>query len=459
MKTIAARAKILYLLLAVFFLGIGFGTASFLLHGKEYVTNPRNRHLYENGVPLYGGKLLDRNDIPITWTNENGRVYNEDYTIRLSFLHTLGESGYISGGVLENYASDLIGYHFLTGIFSAKELGGNDVKLTMDANLNAAAYRAFDGRHGAAGVYNYKTGEVVCMVSLPSYDPIDKPTDIDENPDYDGVYLNKFLYGKYVPGSIFKIVTAACAIQNLPDAVSRTYFCDGSYHSADGDVICNDVHGELTLQQAFNQSCNTVFASLADELGAKKMEETAKALGVSTSFPVGYLHTAAGSYNASKADHAELGWSGIGQYTDLVSPCNMMILAGAIAADGNAVLPYTVDGVYRADGTLISDEKKIETRPLLDANTAAVLKTFMRTTVTDYYGEGYFPSMEICAKTGTAEVGEGKKPHSWIVGYSQREDFPYAFAVIAENSGSGYTGAGKIASKILGKLFDLSFQE
>ena len=93
----------------------------------------------------------------------------------------------------------------------------------------------------------------------------------------------------------------------------------------------------------------------------------------------------------------------------------------------------------------------------MSASTASVSKNLMRTTVTDYYGEGYFPDMEMCAKTGTAEVGEEKRPHAWMIGFSQREDFPYAFAVVVENGGSGYGAAGKVASRVLGSLWDTLF--
>ena len=454
MKTISARAKILYIIIAAFLVGVVLMSLSFVTPGDEYAMSTRNRHIYNGNVLVSGGRVLDKNGIVLTSTSDTGRVYNEDYTVRLSFLHTLGESGYIAGGVLENYSAELVGFNLLTGVFTAREKGGNDVKLTLDAELCAKAYRAMDGRKGAAGVYNYKTGEMVCMVSSPSYDPMDKPKDIDENEKYDGVYLNKFLYGQYVPGSTFKIVTAACAVEYSPDVLSRTFTCTGKYRAADGTVTCNDTHGTVTFQQAFNQSCNSVFAQLADELGKEKMQATAEKLGVSASLTVNRLHTAKGSYDVAEATRAELGWSGIGQHTNLVNPCNMMVLAGAVANGGVGVLPYYVDGVYTSDGVLIQDEKTSGTRTYMSVSTASVIKDLMRSTVTDYYGESYFPHMQMCAKTGTAEVGSDQRPHSWMVGFSLRDDFPYAFAVVLENAGSGYYNAGKTASDIMNALFD-----
>lgn len=457
MKTISNRAKVLYLIIAVFAVCFSFLAATYIIHGDEYAMNTRNKHIYSGNVLVSGGRVLDRNGNMLTEISDGKRVYNESSSVRRSTLHILGESGYISGGVLENYSSELVGYNLITGVFTAKEMGGNDVKLTLDADTCAAAYEAMGSKKGAVGVYNYKTGEIVCMVSTPSYDPEDKPDDIDENEDYDGVYLNKLMYGKYVPGSTFKIVTAVCAIENMPEVLTRTFNCDGEYKAADGTVICNDTHGEITLQQAFNQSCNSVFALLADELGKEKMTATAEKLGINSSFPINRTNTAKGSYDVSKASQADLGWSGIGQYTVMVNPMNMLTLVGAIANSGTAVLPYYVDGVYTDDGTLIKSEKNGKTVDLMNTSTASVVKNLMRTTVTDYYGERYFPDMEMCAKTGTAEVGEDKKPHSWMVGFSQREDFPYAFVVVAENSGSGYYNAGAVASDVMGSLYDSIF--
>ena len=89
---------------------------------------------------------------------------------------------------------------------------------------------------------------------------------------------------------------------------------------------------------------------------------------------------------------------------------------------------------------------------MLSSNTANQLKNIMRYTVKNRYGDSMFPKMEVCAKTGTAEVGEGKLPHGWMVGFSQNKDFPYAFAVVVENSGYGIKTAGPIASSIMKKL-------
>ena len=454
MNTISSRAKLLYALVSLFLVGAILVALTFILHGDEYAMNTRNRHIYSGNVLISGGRVLDKNGKVLTAVKDGERTYNESSAIRRATLHVLGESGYIAGGVLEKYSAELVGYNLITGVFTAREKGGNDLRLTLDADLCARAYEAMDGRKGAVGVYNYKTGEIVCMISAPSYDVKNKPSDIDSNPAYDGAYLNKFIFGQYVPGSTFKTVTAACAAENIPDLFSRTFHCSGQYDAGDGVVKCNDIHGDLTFEEAYNRSCNAVFAQIACELGAKKLENTAIRMGVKSSFEINRLYTARGSVDLSKTTMADLGWAGIGQYTVTVNPCNMMMLAGAIANGGETPLPYYVDGVYDTNGNEIKDERSDKTQTLLNATTASVLKQIMRSTVTDYYGERYFPDMQMAAKTGTAEVGGELAPHSWMFGFSMRDDFPYAFSVIIENGGSGYYGAGEVASAVMRSLMN-----
>ena len=271
MNTISSRAKILYALAALFLAGALLVALTFLLHGDEYAMNTRNRHLYRGNVLISGGRVLDRNDKVLTAVEDGERVYYGSGTIRRATLHVLGESGYIAGGVLEKYSAELVGYDLVKGVFTARENGGNDLRLTLDADLCATAYEAMDGRKGAVGVYNYKTGEIVCMISTPSYDVKNKPSDIDTNPKYDGAYLNKFIYGQYVPGSIFKTVTAACAVENIPDILARRFYCDGQYDAGDGVVKCNDVHGELTAHLSCHElMCDMIlFKTFVDSLKVK----------------------------------------------------------------------------------------------------------------------------------------------------------------------------------------------
>ena len=316
--------------------------------------------------------------------------------------------------------------------------------MTVDARLSALAYEQMDGRKGAVALYNYKTGEVLCFVSTPSFDPENVPDDITENKEYDGAFLNKALSGTFTPGSTFKVITTACALENIKDIDSRTFHCTGSKVINGNTIVCDNhtAHGDQTLQEALTNSCNVAFAELAVELGSDKMTKTAEEMGFNRSFSVDNNKTVVSNYHVTKSSGEEaLAWSGIGQYTDTVNPTHMMMLMGAIANDGTAVLPYTVKSTSVFGGGSSSER-------LLSSDIAKQLDTMMRNNVKNGYGDDLFPGLNVCAKTGTAEV-EGETDTGWIVGYSQNKDTPYAFAVVVEQGGYGLSSAGYIASALM----------
>ena len=146
-------------------------------------------------------------------------------------LQTIGDTSFfISSGVHNTFKSELTGFNMIWGINTAASGAKSNLKLTLDAKLCKTALNALEGQKGAVGVYNYKTGEIIVMVSSPTYDIQNKPYDIDTDKTgtYDGVYLNKLLSGLYVPGSVFKTVTAAAAIDNIPDILTRKFNCSVS---------------------------------------------------------------------------------------------------------------------------------------------------------------------------------------------------------------------------------------
>ena len=318
------------------------------------------------------------------------------------------------------------------------------------AETSRVAYEGFNGRDGACVIYNYETGEVICSVSTKAYDPQAPPTITKENEDeYEGVYLDNVLSSSYIPGSIFKIVTAAAAYENIPDIESRTFYCEQEKEIGGSDVTCMEYHGEMTFKEAMACSCNIVFADLAVELGQDKMTQTANKMGINSSFNISGVNTAKGRYDVSKANTNQLAWSGVGQYNDLVNPMQMAVICGSIANGGKTKMPYIMDDAtsFLSDMGIplpgkMSDE-------LVSPQTAEKLKEIMRYTISDYYGDSMFGGLTVCAKTGTGETGEGKEPNAWMVGFSIDEDCPLAFAVVVEHGGIGYSNAGPIASSAL----------
>lgn len=449
MKNITKRAYVIFALILAFFLGLGIMLYSFVTNGGTWAASRINSHVYTNRQLTTAGSILDRNDEILVSTSDGKRVFNSDFYKRISTLHVVGDSqGYIATGIQTLYRPELIGYNFINGVYNAVR-GKNeiDIKLTIDADVCQKAYKALGGNKGTICCYNYKTGEVICMVSAPTYDVNNKPDiENDKTGRFDGAYLNRFISGVFTPGSTFKVVTAICALENIENVQKRTFTCKGKYQTKSGDVICNNKsgHGKLTFERALNVSCNCVFAQLANELGAKKLQATVDKLGFNDTVEVSRAKTAKSYFDVSKATSADLGWAGIGQYTTLVNPCQMLMLAGAIANGGQAVIPYLVS----ESSDITAQNGKINKNISLSAETAATVKKLLRSNVKNYYGDSKFPNLQMCGKTGSAEVSNGKS-HAWFYGFSQREDFPYAIVVVLENGGIGYTHAVPAANKVM----------
>lgn len=457
MKNTTKRVYIVLLLVVAFFGGLGFMLYTFISDGTIWVADTGNEHIYTDGSLTVAGTIYDRDGVPLIATVDGERVYNEDERIRRSTLHVVGDSaGYISTGIQTLYRSNLVGYNFANGIYGVLSSDrGCDIRLTIDADISAAAYDAMGENKGSVTVYNYKTGQTICMNSAPNYDPLDKPDDIDTNTTgiYDGIYLNRAISGVFTPGSTFKVVTAICAVENIPDIFTRTFDCTGKYttgkETGDGDVICHSVHDTITFEEALNYSCNVAFGTLANELGAEKLTQTVRQLGFGENVIISKAEAVSCTFDVSNTTRLDLGWAGIGQFTTLVNPCQMLMLMGGIANGGKAIVPYVVE----SSTELIDVKGKVNPDFTLSAETAQIMKKLLRSNVKNCYGDDLFPGLEMCGKTGTAEVTDGE-PHAWFVGFSQRPDFPYAIAVCLENGGEGFDEAIPVANEVLQALHE-----
>ncbi|MEG0979856.1 MAG: penicillin-binding transpeptidase domain-containing protein [Oscillospiraceae bacterium] len=447
MNKISKRSKILYTLVIAFIVGVCILTVSLLTNSQKWALNKANQHIYSKGQLIAAGTIYDRNDVILAQTVDGKRIFNSDKTIRLSTLHTVGDlSGFIATGAHTAYKSQLTGYSLLNGVYQLKKDGaGHDLHLTIDSNLCVSAYEALGNNKGTIGVYNYETGEILCMVSKPTFDINHKPTDIDtdQTGKYDGIYLNRFLSGVFTPGSTFKIITAASAIKNIPNIDSQTFTCTGSYKTSTGVVKCNGVHGTLNFEQALNRSCNSAFAKIAEELGNENLTNTAKEFGFNQRIMIDETSVTKSFFDLTGAVSVDRGWAGIGQYTTLVNPCHMMTIMGAIASNGSSPAPHLLEN-QGAFFNLGSSSLRYT-----DASTASKLSAMLRSNVKNYYRESKFPNLEMCGKTGTAQV-QGKKDHAWFVGFSRRSDTPYAIVVLLENNGgTGIGDAVPVANKVM----------
>lgn len=458
MKMITRRGVFLWILSVLFVAGLVFMGYSLIEEGDVWVMKYYNSHVYNDGKLIAAGAITDRDGVVLVETKDGDRVYNESKSIRKSNLHVVGDMrGFIATGVQTAYESELVGYNVLTGVYGIeKGTNGNDLKLTVDSELNKIAYNALEGRKGTIGVVNYKTGDIVCMVSAPTFDVNNVPRDLDTNPIYEGAYLNRFLSGLYTPGSTFKIVTTICALENMGnDVLNETWNCKRIF-DVDGikedNIICNSYHGKIDFEHALAQSCNTAFGSLAIQLGADKLKATVDKLGLTSSVSVsGKISSAAGRFPLeSNAADTTVGWTGIGQGDTLLNPASMLRLMCAIANNGKAVSFNIVDDFSNQAGKALGVSFKSDETQLISSETAETVKKLMRSNVVIQYGESRFPGLNICAKSGTAEIDDVDAHNTALfVGFLDDETHPYAFIVVAERGNSGSKVAGSIANTVL----------
>ncbi len=457
MKSIGRRALTLYALILLFLAGCGLLYFNLVTNANDWAMNRANKHLYSDGALSTAGDILDANGNILVTTENGKRVYSDNKNLRMALLHTVGDtSGYISNGVQTAFKDELTGYTLLDGVYNLKRYGkGNDIKLTLNSKVCETAYRALGNKKGTIGVMNYKTGEIICVVSTPTYDINNKPTDIDTDTTgkYEGIYLNRFFSGVYTPGSTFKVLTAICAIENIPDIDDRTFECKGKILIGEGYVICNGTHGKINFEKALNKSCNCAFAEIADELGQEKLMATAERIGFNANMPdiSGKIHCSKSRIDLTESSALDIGWAGIGQYTTLINPCHMLTVMGAIANGGIAQMPYLVSTITSPEGKIVFSAKESTAGEFFTADVAKKADEMLRSNVKNRYSDSYFPQMSFCGKTGTAEISDDKnvKPNTLFVGYSQLDNMPFAIIVILEDTTSSLYEAVPVASKVM----------
>ena len=446
MKKVSGRAIFPLILAIVLLAGTVLLCVRYFVKAGEWVTFSGSPHVY-TGVNLDGGVVTDR-DGTLLLDSTDGRTYSADAVTRTATMHLLGDRyGYIQAPLLGSFADDMIGFDKINGLYGAEGTEAN-AALTLSAAAQTAAYQALGNYHGTVGVYNYKTGEILCAVTSPSYDPDNMPdVDADTSGAYDGVYVNRFFQAAYTPGSIFKIVTLAAAIETVPDWENLTFTCEGKTIIGGQEIICEGVHGTITLKQALAHSCNVAFGELAGKVGTKALMEYAEKLGLSESFECDGIPVKAGTVDLKDADAGDLAWAGIGQYTDQVNALTFMRAMGRIAGGGTAAEPYLMAKITRGEKTAYEAKTETSSRAL-KAETAAKLTEYLRNNVATMYGDWQFGGLNVCAKSGTAEH-EGETADAMFAGFCVDENCPLAFVVFVENGGSGSAVAAPIAAKVL----------
>ncbi len=432
MKKLEGRAFICLLLVLAMLAGLVYFIVRLEINGSKWAGYYANSHVFSNGS-LIVGEIKDRNGASLVKYTPDGAQFSESETARRAVSTVVGDVNYsIPTGANIVFRSRLVGYNFVTGtegIFGNK---GGKVTLSIDEDINRTAYEALGDREGLVAVYNYVTGDIVCLVSTPTVDPMDYNAGETAK---SGAYINKVTSATFTPGSTFKVLTACAAIEKLKGMDDWTFTCTGSHSLGGSNITCPYAHGTMDFKGALANSCNCAFGQLACDLGGDTLAKYVKKMGLTKSYDINGIKTKKGTFNFD-ADAVNIGWAGIGQFEDQANPLSLMVFMGSIAGGGSTMEPSLLkDG---SSGTI----------ELMKEKTAKKLDKMLRNNVEANYGTDNYPNLNLRAKSGSAETGDGGATNAWFYGYSG----DYAFVVMVEHGGAGATVAGPIANTVLQEI-------
>lgn len=447
MNRVTRRTWLMGLFIAALLGGLAFFLWEYVTQASTWVSSSGSPHIYNNGN-IGCGVIVDRSG-EVLLDIGSSRSYSENEQTRKSTLHWLGDRrGFIKASAVTSYAGKMAGFDLVNGVYDYSGIGGAQ-ELTISARVQNAALSAMGDRKGCVAVYNYKTGEILCALSTPTFDPDNVP-DIagDTEGIYEGVYLNRFLQSVYVPGSIFKVVTTAVALETVPGIEDKSFICYGEYEYGTEKVTCETAHGKQSLKEALAHSCNCAFAQVAELVGRKNMDKYVQKFQVVEPISFDSVKCAAGNYDIADTGPASFAWSCIGQHSDQVNPCRYMTFMGAIASGGEGMEPYLVSRVTSGREETYSASPG-KTGQIMDSGTASKLRSYMRNNVQTKYGDENFPGLNVCAKSGTSQLGGDQKSNSMFAGFVSDEAYPLAFVIVVENGGYGSSTCVPILSKVL----------
>lgn len=447
MNRVTRRASAILFLVIMLVGGLLFFIYEYFTKADRWVVSAGSPHIY-NSSNIGCGQVFDRNGNLLLDITEK-RTYASDQSVRLSTLHWLGDrQGSISAPAIAHYAKEMTGYNIIDGLYSYGGEAGAAV-LTLSSKAQKAALKAMGDRKGTVAVYNYKTGEILCAVTTPTYDPDNVPDiDGDTTGAYEGIYLNRFTQSAYIPGSIFKVVTTAAALDCVDDILDKTFTCTGTYEYGIDKVTCERAHGKLNLKDALARSCNCSFAQIAGLVGKENMEKYVERFGVVKPLKFDGVTTASGNFDLSNAAPVEVAWSAIGQYTDQINPCRYMAFMGAVAGGGKAAMPHIVSHVT-AEGEITYEAEPVMSERIMSAEVAKTLQKYLRNNVVSIYGADKFPDLKVCGKSGTSQLGGEQDPNAMFAGFVMDEQYPLAFICVVENGGYGSSTCVPILNKVL----------
>ena len=338
---------------------------------------------------------------------------------------------------------------------------GNDIILTINAAAQKVATEEMEGKRGAVVALDPTTGAILTLVSAPAYDPALVTSTTAEYDlfrlDPQSPELDRTLQGLYAPGSVFKLFTAAVAI-DLGLATPETKFtCAGRERVSDATVVCRRPggHGSLDLNEALYDSCNVVFAKLAAQIGVESFVSYGKRFHLLDQADVALPSLLGRMYDfRGFKGKVALAEAGFGQGATMLSPFQVARLTAAIANRGDVLQPHLLGTVKTPEGQVVARGQSRDFGQAVTPATAATVAGMMEQVVERGTARGIAMSrVKVAAKTGSAEV-RGKEPHAWFTCFAPADAPRYVVTVVVEHAGSGSEAALPIAQRVLATLLE-----
>jgi peptidoglycan glycosyltransferase len=475
---------------SLFTILVGAVTYHQVIVGPDYRDDPRNVRVATSRTGRERGTIITADGVVVAESVADPAdplSFRRTYPEGALYSNTVGYTTLLFGshGLEATRSKDLVSYRDATisGVLSAL-LGGDvrprGLRLTIEHDLQSVAREALGEQRGAVVALDPSTGAILAMVSSPDFDP-NTLTGSDAGPagtalenDPDQPLLNRATAASYPPGSVFKVITTAAALEAgvasagtpFPNPVSLELPGSTATISNFDGKACGS-GSEVPLSQAFTNSCNTIFGMIGMSVGADQLIGTAESFGFNSDIPIEIRSIESTIPDAAsfEFDVPGLAQTAIGQRDVLATPLEMALTASAVANDGEIMVPYLVQEVFNSEGEIEeSAEPSIWVRAM-SPGTATALTGLMESVVTSGTGRrAAVPGIRIAGKTGTAEV-PNSAPHAWFIGFGPVEPGPddsqIAIAVLVESGGdageaaTGGTIAAPIAQKVFAEFFGI----